>query len=139
MLMKKLILIFVLIVFLPSLHVTAQVRPKIRFGNVTPVYPGGRQETIKMTREEVISNPRLYGDLQDWTITSFTFGMLSKQRDFIGPFEIKRSALTPEIIKILQDLKDPSGRIMIENIKVKVENMPLSVASIYIEVVKNKK
>ena len=129
--MKKITLILVLLMFMSSAFSTAQqTRTFVRLGKAAP------QAT---TREQILADPRVYIELSPCEVIDFTFGMFPKGHDFIGPFKVKGAELTPEIIKLIQDLEDPRGSVFIENIHAKCDGMTRTLTPIAFTMTTNKK
>ena len=129
--MKKLFLVFASIVSVHSSLSFAQkgnqhTTPIVRFGKIAPsTASNANRSPVNTTREEILSDPRLIVDPQTNKVVSFTFSMLPKGRDLIGPFKIKGADFTPEIIKTLIEMRDPEGKILIEDIRVMEEDKML--------------
>lgn len=132
--MKKLFFLSLFLIITHILHCSAQqakqAKQFVRLGKATP------QAT---TREQILADPRIFIDKPDCEIIGFTFGMFPKGHDFIGPFKVKGAELTPEIIKLLQDLEDPQGSVFIENITAKCDGMTRTLTSIAFTMAINKK
>ncbi len=116
--MRKMVLLFVLLISLTSFSSFAQYIgdknwPDIRFGKI-------KNEVI--TTGDILSNPRLTDMKGVWTVKSFTITFLPKGHDMYGPYSTKGSALTADEIAIIKKLKGTTGKIIIDDIKASGED-----------------
>ncbi len=94
-------------------------------GDICPHYKDGKIDNITTTRSEILANTTLSTPPPFFKVVEFSFSMLPKAKDFLGPFKVTGDKLTPEIIKLIQNMDDPQGRIFIENIIVNVNGIAL--------------
>ncbi len=123
--MKKLPILLVLLLLAISSHSFAQNKAKqptvtVTLGNIMPTYtPDGKPLPYrKVTRAEILANPQLATPPPPCDITEFTFSILPKGKDFRGPYTVKGAWLTPDIIKMLEEVEEGDCKIFIENIMV---------------------
>ncbi len=90
----------------------------VSYGNIQRKGVTGTTPLV-ITRAEVLANTALTTSSPSIEVIEFTFSMLPKGQDFVGPYKVKGTRLTPEIIKKIQELEDPQGKIFIENIRAK--------------------
>lgn len=96
-------------------------------------------DPIVVTISEVLAYTALTTSSPSIEVIEFTFSMLPKGQDFVGPYKVKGTHLTPEIIKKIQELEDPQGKIFIENIRVReVDGTIRHISPILLNMVLNK-
>ncbi len=110
---------------IPSFAQNAPTEPSVLvcMGDVCPHFKEGKLVGITTTREEILANTTLTTPPPFFKVVEFTFSMLPKGKDYLGPYKVQGDKLTPQIIKLIQSLEDPQGRIFIENITVNVNGI----------------
>ncbi len=136
--MKKLSGLTILLLLAFSLQSYGQSSLVVMLGNIAPKFTNGKADANTVTRQEILSNTQLKMPPPQCEISGFTFSILPKGKEFMGPFTIKGSQLTPQIIKMLQDMEDPQGRIFIENIKLNCGGKEIPGTPILLNMVLNK-
>jgi hypothetical protein len=137
-------LLIVLLVSVPSLNTLAQGTNvshagQLKFGKLMPKNVNGEM-TVTATLKEIVADPKLNFEGPSYTVVSFMFAMHPKDREYIGPISVKGASFTKAIINKLLELKNPEGKIFIENIKVKdADNTTRTYSSLYLNVIKNNK
>ena len=110
---------------------TKQPTVTVTLGNITRYGPDGKLLPYrKVTRAEILANPQLTTPPPPCDIAEFTFSVLPKGKDFRGPYTVKGAWLTPDIIKMLEEVEEGDCKIFIENMKVNCGNQLMNGNSI---------
>ncbi|MCD6011955.1 MAG: hypothetical protein K0Q79_1817 [Flavipsychrobacter sp.] len=110
----------------------------VTLGAIPKKFTNGKVDASVVTRAEVLANTTLTMPPPSLEIVEFTFSMLPKGNDFIGPYKVKDARLSNEIITKIQELEDPQGKIFIENIKVSTRDGIRIMSPILLNMVLNK-
>ena len=138
--MKKLSLLLIL----ASLSVCSYAQntasqPKLiaMLGSIPPkINPDGKIGVTTVTRDMILANAVLTMPPPPCDIVSYTFSVLPKGKDFMGPFAVTGASLTANIKKTLKDMEDPQGKVFIENIKANCGGKEMTVQPILLNMVK---
>ncbi len=138
--MKKLSLLLVL-AFLSfgSYAQNTASQPKLiaMLGSIPPqINADGKIGVTSVTRDMILANALLTMPPPPCDIVSYTFSVLPKGKDFMGPFAVTGAVLTPNIKKMLKDMEDPQGKVFIENIKANCGGKEMVVQPILLKMVK---
>ncbi len=111
---------------------TKQPTVTVMLGNMMPTFTadGKKAPYRKVTRAEILANPQLMTAAPPCDITEFTLSILPKGKDFRGPYTVKGAWLSPDIIKMLEEVEEGDCKIFIENIKVNCGNQLMNGNSI---------
>ncbi len=109
----------------------------VSYGNIQRKGVTGTTPLV-VTRAEVLANTALTTSSPTLEVIEFTFSMLPKGRDLVGPYSVKGPRLTPEIISEIRELNDPQGKIILEHIRVKTDGGTRTMNPILLNMVLNK-
>jgi len=126
--MKRLSFIFAFVLISLSWCSFAQnvkpaTTPMVVLGTIEP----NGKNSGQTTKAEILANPRLIVKGPNCYVTGYTFSMLPDGHDFVGPFTITGSELTPKIQNLI---KENTGKILIENITMKYSKYEMTASSI---------
>lgn len=110
----------------------------VTLGNIPLKFTNGKTDASVVTRAEILANAALTSPVPSIEIIGFTFSMLPKGRDFVGPYTVKGAQFTSEIISKINELTDPQAKIFIENITAKVDGTTRHISPILLNMVLNK-
>ncbi len=141
--MKRLSFLFALVLIGFSSQSFGQNAPgmpamDVTLGHILQAIKNG-ELSASATRAEILAEPELQTPPCPCTITGFTFSMLQKGKNLKGPYTVKGSALSPEILKMIKDMKNPEARIFIDNIVMMAGNQQIKVNPIVIDMTEAKK
>lgn len=138
--MKKLPLLLILaFLSISSYAQNTANQPKLiaMLGSIPPqINPDGKIGVTTVTRDMILANAVLTMPPPPCDIVSYTFSVLPKGKDFMGPYTVTGAALTPNIKKTLKDMEDPQGKVFIENIKANCGGKEMTVQPIVLKMVK---
>jgi hypothetical protein len=109
----------------------------VSYGNIRVKAATG-SDLITVTRAEVLAHTALTTSSPSIEVIGFTFSIMPNGGDIIGPYSVKGSRLSPEIVSKIQELSAPQSKIIIENIRAKIDGTPRSISPILLNMVLNK-
>ena len=125
--MKSVITILLIIVCTAlSTNIFSQQKPALHFPKVTY----GEVTERFTTKEKVLSNPKLICKEPNCEVTCFSFMILPRERNIIGPYHIVGDQLTPKLISTVKDLPNLRTSIFIDSIEVLYQGKKMQVPGI---------
>jgi hypothetical protein len=95
--------------------------PKVTFGEI---------DGTVATKEKMLVNPKLICHEPNCEVTGFTFMILRKDRNIIGPYYINGAQLTEKLKTTLKELPGSTTRIFIDSIQLNYSGKKMQVPGI---------
>lgn len=133
--MKKLLLLAVLTLttgmYTMAQNSNAASYPIIKLGKVALMSPTTGKLTI--TLADLKANSKLIIDGPNCKVEAYSFSVLPKGKDFIGPYTVQGTdEFTEKIKSVIASLNDEGGRIFIENIRLNCDGVMRTAQSIIV-------